>query len=374
MSIIDVNNLLLAITNIISWSVCNNFGPGIYGNAGPQYIDGNNALVYYNADTGQVTTLSTPNNNYPTLPMQSTIDQNNNIYYFLTDINTETNISNTYLIPFNLTDPTNKIDPIELQSCFADTNVDIGEQYISNPLRGNISLLCHSVTNPNNESDLFMLSWNINRNTLDSRLIQSYEVGNSMIMDISVPTIFDSKRNRLWAIQGYETSTQNGAYINNFDVLNGTIYKQILFREWTLETGVYSYNIDKIVSVLFTTTIKSDNTFFYNINVTLADPVSAGVIENIGSVNISYRNYCKQSFIYTMDIDNGIWYQLMYRNADNSPCLRQNDSDIFIGDLLTIDIQTATLKNVVSVCNYTENHNEPDNITCPWSIEYWNPN
>ena len=64
-----------------------NLGPGIYGNAGFNYVDGMNSLVYYDPKTGATTTVSPPpNGNLLAEPEQAAIDQKNNIYYFLTEV------------------------------------------------------------------------------------------------------------------------------------------------------------------------------------------------------------------------------------------------------------------------------------------------
>ena len=108
--------------------------------------------------------------------------------------------------------------------------------------------------------------------------------------------------------------------------------------------------MDKIVTIIFRSTITSNTSYYFDINVSYADPVSAEIVENVGKVDIAKYNYCEISPVYTMDIPNNKWYQLMYRNPNYEPCNQYNQSKILYGDLLTINVSTAQLLNVVTVC------------------------
>eukprot|EP01084_Bolivina_argentea_P172453 298727_1 len=357
--------VVLCTTLIINCS--GNSGAGVYGNSGAQYKDGANALVYYNTQNGNVTTVSKPIDNDDTNALQSTIDQINNIYYYLTDIKQGLEWYSA-LIPFNLSNPTHPMKIIEMPLCWTSTGFnDIGEQFISNPMNGDIYFLCHSKKNFKNESDLYRLTWNNIEDTLNITLIRKYNVGDTATDNFMYPTIFDSKRNRLWAVESYYSNLLNGTYMNNFDVINGSIYKQINIDDWKLQTGIYSYKLDTIVSVNTTTVSGGNSKYYLQINVLFSDPLTTDIVQNIGKIEVT-KYYCRDvPLVYTMDVENNIWYQLMYRRTDNSMCLSNNP--VLTGDLLAIDIENGKLISDSSICQNDLTNNR---MTCPISIEFWN--
>ncbi len=64
------------------------FEPGLYGNAGEDYIDGNNALALYDPKTGNVTTIAkspTDRNNITESDL-AVFDAQNEMYWYYTQI------------------------------------------------------------------------------------------------------------------------------------------------------------------------------------------------------------------------------------------------------------------------------------------------
>ena len=114
---------------------------GIYGIGGAEYVDGAESLVYYDASTGEATTLVVGDTSYLTGQGLGCLDNVNNIYYFLYEMEDRETLE-TGLYGYNLEDPTSTIDPIPLPMVFSDDFVGAGDACLGDPNTGDMYVLC----------------------------------------------------------------------------------------------------------------------------------------------------------------------------------------------------------------------------------------
>ena len=173
MCLLSLTNMGRIIAFVVCFLVCFCYseGEGIYGNAGGTYKDGNNALVKYDAKTGNVTTISKSIYEY-LLSDESIIDQYNNIYFYYTETyNNENKSHSAYMGRYNLSPPEEHQYLVSLPFCKAYTFVGLGTTYSYDSNNKAIYIWCRD-PKETNQQKLLKLMYNIGTDSFDSTLIK----------------------------------------------------------------------------------------------------------------------------------------------------------------------------------------------------------
>ena len=378
---------LFLITNVLVYG-SQTFGRGLYADMSANDSLTTTVLRYYNTQNGNISTVQSR----PTPPSEAslseygfyaTIDQVNNLYFVYNSIVRDDQRYGA-LLPFNLSNPSQKMENQVIYDCYAEVLVGVGIAFGSNVFTGDIYMWCRNNTNWLGNAILLKLKWNNITSKLDSTVIKTYTTNLTDTLTESLCTIVDSKRNLMWFTRTHNDTTNNptGIWFPVVDLNNGTIYKELTFLQWysTIAYGIYSVKLDVIVSVRILYYYK-DNIQYIGLNISHFDSTNGNMIESIAQLDGHSSNdfgnytdyYCDSyDYIYSFDDDNGIWYQLLFRKSNNKKCdTNYGNGNDWTGDLAKIDVNTGKFLGI-AVPKFCRSYLNEGLNTCPESCSFLN--
>mmetsp|Transcript_49083 Transcript_49083/g.78407 ORF Transcript_49083/g.78407 Transcript_49083/m.78407 type:complete len:402 (-) Transcript_49083:77-1282(-) len=332
-------------------------GAGMYGLAGPSYQAGYAALVQYDIESGNTTTVQTPNGNPLTGESLGCLDNIHKVWFFIYEEVTSEEKIVAGLYPYDLADDTTAYDPILLPSLYADAFVGAGDECTADPNTGDIYVFGHDA---NNLQYQLLLRVVFDPQANDATVTQ---VGNySMVDDIPLLageiTMYDSKRNMLW-LAGEDGNDTNNFTIDYFyiDAKTGVVQNVINFEEVPIDVALYNPTLDMVVGLK---TAGRDVKGYFSFQMVYADPVTLEVNQTFDPFT---NDWCAWEAIYTQDVDDGVFYGLLYKLPDNGTCTSYNGT--YLGHLVGVDVNKGTVKTEPEFCKFGTV------LTCPWALQYW---
>eukprot|EP01083_Nonionella_stella_P042348 114421_1 len=325
---------------------------GVYAIAGPSYPDGESTLVKYDTTTGNASTVIIPNTRRPPITEEdlSCFDNINHIVLLIYEHLTVHGYV-TALYPFDLQNTTAQYDPIVLP--IESNPLLAGDQCASDPSTGDVYIFGHDASNHLYQL-LLKLSFDPKKKHYSITQIGNYSLIDDIPLVSGELSTYDSKRDMLWLTGEYgkddNDSTSDYFYIN---AKTGEVENKM---EWDGHSGVYNPHLDQIVGV---TSTRWNEMGYAEYQLVYTDPKTLDTVKSFAA--FTGVDWCLYNDVYTMDIEGGIFYQIVFANVSGT-CV---NSTHFAGHLVGVDIYHGTVVTSPQICELG------DIDSCPWSIQYW---